>query len=213
MFIMNYQKLSDNEIKTDTNFHTAYETLLKENKTLSSSSLIGAAQKPLGLGFVYHIFSRLSGGSIIRSEVFLELYTLKATVKNVVYEDFKSGFVSLSQQDKSSKKIVSVLHKQASKPSLQGKEYQVQSIEGKDFIFGKLYKVTVSFNGKSYTAFEYHDESSEEVLLLNWAEENKPTGCASRDIGDQCSKCVEGYTPINGMCTYGCGVLCKSIEF
>lgn len=144
----------------------------------------------MSLGFVYHIFSRLPGGAIIRSEVFLELYTLKATVKSIVNEDFKNGFISLSQQDKSMKKIVSVLEKQASKPSLQGSEYKIQIVEGKDFIFGKLYKITVSVKRTTYSAFVYHDESSEEVLVLNWAEENKPTGCASRNTDGQCSKCV-----------------------
>ena len=58
MFILNYQKLNDEDLKTDTNFQLAYQGLLNDRATLASASLIGAAQKPLGLGYVYHIFMR-----------------------------------------------------------------------------------------------------------------------------------------------------------
>lgn len=84
MFILNYQKLAEGEYKTDTNFHLAYEALMNNNASLTKATFIGAAQKPLGLGYIYHIFSRLPTGEIIRSEVVLELYTLKATIKSTL---------------------------------------------------------------------------------------------------------------------------------
>jgi hypothetical protein len=71
MFILNYQKIAEGEYKTDTDFHLAYQALMNYNATLTNTTLIGAAQKPLGLGYIYHIFSRLPTGEIIRSEVFL----------------------------------------------------------------------------------------------------------------------------------------------
>ena len=84
MFILNYQKLAEGEYKTDTNFRLAYQALMNNNASLINAMFIGAAQKPLGLGYIYHIFSRLLTGEIIRSEVVLELYTLKITIKSTV---------------------------------------------------------------------------------------------------------------------------------
>jgi len=84
MFILNYQKLAEGEYKTDTNFRLAYQALMNNNASLINAMFIGAAQKPLGLGYIYHIFSRLPTGEIIRSEVVLELYTLKASIKSTV---------------------------------------------------------------------------------------------------------------------------------
>ena len=84
MFILNYQKLAEGEYKTDTNFRLAYQALMNNNASLMKAMFIGAAQKPLGLGYIYHIFSRLPTGEIIRSEVVLELYTLKVTIKSTV---------------------------------------------------------------------------------------------------------------------------------
>lgn len=66
MFILNFQKLSDSDLHTDPNFRLAYINLVNTNATLRSASLIGAAQKPLGLGFVYNIYFRLSTGEISR---------------------------------------------------------------------------------------------------------------------------------------------------
>jgi hypothetical protein len=83
LFILNYQKLNDAELKSDSNFQVAYQTLKASNSTLSAVSLIGVAQKPLGLGYVYQIFQRLANGIIIRSEVFLELFSLKITIKSI----------------------------------------------------------------------------------------------------------------------------------
>ena len=56
MFILNYQKLAEGEYKTDTNFRLAYQALMNNNASLINAMFIGAAQKPLGLGYIYHIF-------------------------------------------------------------------------------------------------------------------------------------------------------------
>ena len=66
MFILNFQKLSDNDLRTDPNFRLAYNSLINTNATLKSAALIGAAQKPLGLGFVYNVYFRLISGEVSR---------------------------------------------------------------------------------------------------------------------------------------------------
>ena len=213
MFIMNFQKLDDKQLKTDTNFMLAYQSLLDSVTKLKFASLIGVAQKPMGLGYIYHIFMRDEHGVIIRAEVYLELYSMQASVKNVVNEDFNTGMISLSQQDKSTQKIVSVIQKQAKAPALKEGGYTVNDVHGKDFLFGKMFKVGVSQEGKNFEAMVYHDQSSEEVLMLNWGVKGDPAGCAAIDDMSECIHCIEGYTKINGVCVFGCGVLCKSVEF
>lgn len=64
MFILNFQKLSDNDLRTDPNFRLAYNNLINTNSTLRTASLIGAAQKPLGLGFVYNVYFKLNTGEV-----------------------------------------------------------------------------------------------------------------------------------------------------
>jgi len=66
MFILNYQKLTDNDYKSDTNFHLAYQALMNYNITLTTASFIGAMQKPMGLGYIYHMFFRLTNGNIVK---------------------------------------------------------------------------------------------------------------------------------------------------
>lgn len=67
MFILSYQKLNDEELKTDSNFQLAFQALKSSNATLNAAALIGVAQKPLGLGYIYQIFQRTSRGIIFRS--------------------------------------------------------------------------------------------------------------------------------------------------
>ena len=213
MFILNFQKLEESELKTDSNFNIAYQELIKSNKDYEGAALIGAAQKPLSIGFIYHIFIRTQANVIIRAEVYLEVFSLKVTIKSVKQEDFNSGLHPLNLKDKSIKKVISVVEKQANNPSLNdGSSYSVQTVEGKDFLFGRLFIATISREGENYKAYLYHDQSSEEVLMLNWGKASSPAGCNTKE-GGKCVKCVEGYSMINNLCTFGCGVLCKTVNF
>jgi hypothetical protein len=76
-----------------------------------------------------------------------------------------------------------------------------------------LFLITIAKDAINYIAYVCHDQSSEEVLLLNWRGENSPSGCAARDDLGECIQCVEGYSIINGLCTFGCGVLCRTLNF
>jgi len=167
----------------------------------------------MSLGYIYHIFLRLYNGIIVRGEVYLESFSLKTTIKGVYDEDFSSNLLTMNQEDSSVQKIVEVVVKQATSPQLQGESYTIQSVQGKDFLFGKLFIISVSYGESEYNAYVYHDQSSEEVLMLNWGPKSQPSGCQSRDDMGNCIHCVEGYTPINNICTFGCGVLCKTVSF
>lgn len=57
-------------MKSDNNFRMVLQAL-RQNNTLSSASLIGATHKPMGLGFVYHIYLRLSSGTIVKAEAYV----------------------------------------------------------------------------------------------------------------------------------------------
>jgi len=156
---------------------------------------------------------RTTSGSILRVEVYLEVFSLKVTIKSINKEDFTTGLIHLNQKDSSIKKIVSVVEKQAKNPTLKDSSFTVQTVEGKDFLFGKMFVISISKEGKSLKAFVYHDQGSEEVLLLNWGPSSTPSGCSTPKEGGQCTKCVEGYTLINDLCTFGCGILCKTVQF
>lgn len=140
MFILNYQILSDDDLRTDPNFRLILNSLRNANITLKSASLIGAAQKPLSLGFVYHVFFRLDSGEIDRAEVYIELYSNKLTLKELRIEDFTSSMVSLSQSDNSTKKILALIAKQATNPPLESQSVAT-SVSAKDFLFGRLFNV------------------------------------------------------------------------
>lgn len=118
LFILNYQVLSDDDLHTDPNFRLVLHSLINANATLAKSSLIGAASKPLGLGFVYHVYFRLDSGELDRVEVYIELYTNKLTLKQISVEDFTSNLISVSQTDNSTKKVLELLAKQANNPVL-----------------------------------------------------------------------------------------------
>ncbi len=78
LYISNFQKLSDADMKTDANFRLVYDNVVNKNKVrLDGAKLIGAANKPSSLGFIYHVIFRLANTEIITFEIYLESYTLK----------------------------------------------------------------------------------------------------------------------------------------
>jgi hypothetical protein len=64
---------------------------------------------------------------------------LKITQKNLTYEDFKLNFIDLSNDSSSVSRIIDILKKKAK--IIDDSSYLIKSIEGKDFLFGRLYKV------------------------------------------------------------------------
>ena len=102
--------------------------------------------------------------------------------------------------------------KQARKPSLEENNYIVQKVQGKDFLFGKVFVVEVTVVGKRYVAIVYHDQSSGSTDG-ELGRERKAAGCKNYNDGGECVQCIEGYTPINEICAFGCGILCKTVKF
>jgi hypothetical protein len=176
MFILNYQILTDDDLRTDPNFRLILNSLRNANTTLKTASLIGAAQKPLSLGFVYHVFFRLASGEIDRAEVYIELYSNKLTLKELRVEDFTSSMVSLSQSDNSTKKVLGLIAKQATNPPLES-ESVATSVLAKDFLFGRLFNVEYGEGVTSHSALVYHDHSSEQAQLLSWGETGAVNNC------------------------------------
>lgn len=149
MFILNFQKLSDNDLRTDPNFRLAYNNLINTNSTLRTASLIGAAQKPLGLGFVYNVYFKLITGEVSKVQVYIELYSNKLTVKKIEAEDFIGGYLQISAEDNSTKKIIELISKQATNPSLSS-NFVVTEVLAKDFLFGRLFEVGISEGESSF---------------------------------------------------------------
>jgi hypothetical protein len=81
------------------------------------------------------------------------------TLKQIVAEDFISNLIKVSQEDNSTKKIINLIVKQASNPSLVS-NYTISSVEAKDFLFGRLFEVAFVETDGTYDALVYHDHSS-----------------------------------------------------
>lgn len=202
LYISNYQKMTDFEIKNDNNFRLAYQYLTMANLKLGNFSLIGVASKPLNLGYLYNMYFKTDNSSIIRIETFVELYTLKVTVRALVQEDFSTGFIQLATTDTASKNLVSFLSSTATNPALTATS-TVTSIIGKDFVFGVAYKVTFSLSGGSYVALVYHDKTAKKYNLINWAPQGSINGCQKPAVDGSCALCAEGQVIVNGFCVYG----------
>lgn len=61
--------------------------------------------------------------------------------------------------------------------SLVEGQYLINSVEGKDFLFGNLFKVLIQINGIEYTGLLYHDHTSEETNLIQWQKIVDGDGC------------------------------------
>jgi hypothetical protein len=81
------------------------------------------------------------------------------TIKQIVVEDFVSNLINVSQEDNSTKKIINLIVKQASNPTLAS-NYTISSVEAKDFLFGRLFAATFVEADGTYDALVYHDHSS-----------------------------------------------------
>jgi hypothetical protein len=103
-------------------------------------------------------------------------------------EDFTTSLVNFSQNDNSTKKIIALITKQATNPTLDS-EYTITSVSAKDFLFGRLFVVVISVAGKDYSALVYHDHSSEQAQLLSWGVVGEVSNCLSSS-GTTCKTCV-----------------------
>jgi hypothetical protein len=136
LFIMNYQKLTQDEIKSDSKFRMALNYLYG-NKQIKSASLVGAATKSFGLGFLYKIFIVDSNSQLFVAEIYIESYSNKITLKSYKNFSFDGEFASISLQTSAVTKLISNLKNKPEFTSLVAKSAEIQ-----DFLFGSLYRLT-----------------------------------------------------------------------
>jgi hypothetical protein len=63
LFIMNYQKISQDEIRTNTKARMVL-SFLNNHQNITNYTFLGAAYKPSNLGFLYQIFLKLADNSL-----------------------------------------------------------------------------------------------------------------------------------------------------
>lgn len=195
--------MTDFEIKNDNNFRLAYQYLTMANLKLGNFSLIGVASKPLNLGYLYNMYFKMDNSTIIRIETFVELYTLKVTVRALAQEDFSTGFIQLSVTDTASRNLLNFVSSTATNPALTASS-TVTSIIGKDFVFGVAYKVTFNLSTGSHDALVYHDKTAKKYHLINWGPQGTINGCQKpAGVVGSCALCAEGHVIVNGFCVYG----------
>jgi hypothetical protein len=134
---MNYQKLSEQDMRTDSKFRMALNYLYM-NQKIASASLLGAASKSFGLGHIYKVYLRLDQtAELFAAEIYLEAFSNKISIKSYKSFGFETDFVSLSLQETAVTKVINYL-----KSKNEFTHFTVKSAEIKDFLFGSLYKLT-----------------------------------------------------------------------
>ena len=100
-FIMNYQKISQNEIRSDTKARMVLSFLnnnQNKNQKIANYVFLGAAYKPSTLGFLYQVFLKLANNTLYVAEVYIESYSNKLSLKSYKALDFDSNLVSINLQ-------------------------------------------------------------------------------------------------------------------
>lgn len=83
LFIMNYQKLSEDDLRTNSKLRIVLSYLHNSRKIDETSKILGAASKPLGLGFLFKVFVRTGLSQQIQAaEVYIEAYSDKVSLKS-----------------------------------------------------------------------------------------------------------------------------------
>lgn len=99
---------------------------------------------------------------LIQAEVYIESYSDKISLKSVSNVDFDSNLISISTQEPTISKIITLLKQQT-----EYTEFTAKEASAKDFLYGTLYRVTiVTSNGKTINTYVYHDHSTEEITAL-----------------------------------------------
>lgn len=111
--------------------------LYNTKPTLNNSSILGAAFKPYGLGFLYKLYFTLSNSNIISTEVYIESYSDKISLKSYVNADFVTNFNSISAINPLVQQIILLIKSQQQNSQLDA----VSGVSSKDFLYGTLYKL------------------------------------------------------------------------
>ena len=146
LFVEEYQRVSGSQLEENNYFNMIDTYARNRNQALVEAEVLGVAYKPQNLGFNYKIFYKLRNSELISVEVYIESFTEKINQISLVYEDFSSNFIQVKPEGEEVKQILQVLANKAG-ISLNEKEYLIQSVEAKDFLFGNLYKMTLEIDG------------------------------------------------------------------
>ena len=80
---MNYQKLTEEELRTNSKFRMVLNFLHNSRKVNADSEFLGAAYKPYGLGFLYKSYFKIGiTKQLVAAEVYIEAYSDKITLKS-----------------------------------------------------------------------------------------------------------------------------------
>jgi hypothetical protein len=142
-------------MRSSTKFRLVLSFLIN-NKKIQDASLIGAANKQSGLGFLFKVYLRLEGSSqLIVAEVYIESYSNKISLKSYKNLDFADNFVMISLQESAVTKVLSFI-----KQKTQFTSFTAKSANIKDFLYGSLYKISIMTSNGNFDVYVYHDHST-----------------------------------------------------
>lgn len=116
--------------------------LYNTKPNLKTSSLLGAAFKPYGLGFLYKLYFITNTSNILSAEVYIESYSDKISLKSFVNADFDTAFNTISATNSLVQQIILLIKAQSSSLQLSS----VNGVSSKDFLYGTLYKLQFATN-------------------------------------------------------------------
>lgn len=193
---MNYQKLTEQELRTNSKLRIVLSFLYNTKKVTSDSLFLGAAYKPYGLGFLYKTFFKVGlNQDIIAAEIYIEAYSDKVTLKTFKTVDFTQNLLSVTVESTTLSKMITLI-----KQKISFGDFTIQSAFVKDFLYGTLYKFTLNTKNGNFDVFVYHDHSTEEISPW-FIQENQAENQCIYD-GLSCSSCHSTfYRVYNNKCT------------
>ena len=189
-FISHFTKLSQEELE-DPFMNVINEYALTQNSLPEDTHLIGIMSRPQNLGYFYRLIYRLKSTELAYAEVYAE--TTTSRMKSISFEllDFESNLMKFSTEGEQTKKILEAIERKITS-SHETSDFAVSSIEGKEFVFGNLFVLEIKIQEETWEAVMYHDHSSEEIHLFQWALRPSGRPCEMRD-GKKCTECSAGY--------------------
>lgn len=169
--------------------------LINKKRSLKNAELLGAAYKPYSLGFLYKVNFKLETAQLVTSEVYIEVYSDKISIKNFFQLKFDTELMEVNTQEDTITKIVAFL-----KSGKISEDFTTKQSFAKDFLYGTLYKLILVINSEEIAFYVYHDHSTEDINLIFTKVIDEKDHCMY-DSEQVCTLCDnDEFNLVDGVC-------------
>lgn len=110
---------------------------------LKEAKLIGAASKPQNLGISYKLYFMISDSRVVSVEIYRESFSQKISQSSYTFEGFENNFVGIKPESENFMTIINALSKKVNLDLSNDSDYIIDSVSGKDYLFGNLFKIII----------------------------------------------------------------------